>query len=61
MKYKGFTIKKIDYQDCDNYQVITPRGDVWADLASNTAIAKKWIDCHIHEQLRNAPITKAVN
>ena len=47
MKYKGFEIKKIVYQDCINYVVPFLSRE---DIAVNVKTAKKWIDAYIAEK-----------
>lgn len=50
MQYKGYTIKKVTYQDCDNYVVIGPDKRQRSDIAANVTTAKKWIDAEIAER-----------
>jgi len=47
MKYKNYTITRVRHQGCDNYQVRTPSGELWPEIAANLDTAKKWVRCHI--------------
>ena len=46
IKYKGYEIKRVVYQDCNNYTVPSLPGN---DIAGDLKTAKKWIDQWIYE------------
>lgn len=48
--YRGYLIRRGAYQGLSCYRVITPRGFVWNEIATNKAVARKWIDWDIYEK-----------